>query len=305
MARPIILIATLFLVALAAGCSEQATEQVQQETKKPVVYVSNYPLHYFVERIAADLVELQFPVAGDGDPAFWQPTAEEVASMQRADIILLNGATYEQWLPNVTLPSTKLVDTSRGFGDQLIASEETVTHSHGPEGEHEHEGTAFTTWLDLTLAVAQAEATLEALTGLLPEESAVLEDRFRLLKEDLLELDADFERVTLTAPDTSVVFSHPVYQYLQRRYKVKGTSVHWEPGIAPDSAMWKEYRHTLEHHPTSWMIWEGEPLPDVAEELRKLGVESVVFNPCGNRPDSGDFLSVMRENLGSLKRVFE
>jgi len=29
----------------------------------------------------------------------------------------------------------------------------------------------------------------------------------------------------------------------------------------------------------------------------------VVFNPCGNLPSSGDFLSVMRENIVSLQQL--
>ena len=37
--------------------------------------------------------------------------------------------------------------------------------------------------------------------------------------------------------------------------------------------------------------------------IRELGLESVVFNPCGNTPEQGDFLSVMRHNIGGIKRI--
>jgi zinc transport system substrate-binding protein len=52
------------------------------------------------------------------------------------------------------------------------------------------------------------------------------------------------------------------------------------------------------------MIWEGEPLQKSVAKLKEMGIESVVFDPCGNRPDSGDFISVMKANVGNLKRVF-
>jgi zinc transport system substrate-binding protein len=52
------------------------------------------------------------------------------------------------------------------------------------------------------------------------------------------------------------------------------------------------------------MIWEGEPAEKTVEQLRALGVESVVFDSCANRPATGDFLSVMRENVRSLEQVF-
>jgi zinc transport system substrate-binding protein len=36
-----------------------------------------------------------------------------------------------------------------------------------------------------------------------------------------------------------------------------------------------------------------------------MGVESIVFNPAANRPEAGDFLSVMRQNVKHLQRVFK
>jgi zinc transport system substrate-binding protein len=52
------------------------------------------------------------------------------------------------------------------------------------------------------------------------------------------------------------------------------------------------------------MIWEGEPTPEIVARLEELGVESVVFEPCGNTPDSGDYLSVMQANVRNLEQAF-
>jgi zinc transport system substrate-binding protein len=49
------------------------------------------------------------------------------------------------------------------------------------------------------------------------------------------------------------------------------------------------------------MLWEGPPLPEVEKRLLSSGIKAVVFNPCGNTPESGDFLSVMNKNLTNLK----
>jgi hypothetical protein len=35
-----------------------------------------------------------------------------------------------------------------------------------------------------------------------------------------------------------------------------------------------------------------------------MGVESIVFRPCGNRPASGNLLSVMLDNVIALERAF-
>jgi zinc transport system substrate-binding protein len=48
------------------------------------------------------------------------------------------------------------------------------------------------------------------------------------------------------------------------------------------------------------MIWEDQPLPEVVTRLGEMGIRSLVFRPCGNRPASGDFFSIMAESVLSL-----
>ena len=134
-------------------------------TREPVVvYVTNYPLKYFAERIGGEQVEVHFPAPPDEDPAYWMPDPETISKYQQADLILLNGAGYEKWVDAVSLPKSKLCHTSAEFASDYIALEDAGTHSHGPEGEHAHGGTAFTTWLDPTLAVKQADAIRASLS---------------------------------------------------------------------------------------------------------------------------------------------
>ena len=52
------------------------------------------------------------------------------------------------------------------------------------------------------------------------------------------------------------------------------------------------------------MLWEAEPASESVERLRNLGVESIVFDPCGNLPGEGDFLSVMLKNAVNLEDVY-
>ena len=102
-----------------------------------------------------------------------------------------------------------------------------------------------------------------------------------------------------------LVASHPVYQYFARRYGLNLKSVMWEPEEMPTAEQLKEVENSLEAHPAKWMIWEGEPNPESVKKLEKLGVRSIVFDPCGNTPEEGDFLTVMQENVTNLRIAFE
>lgn len=295
----------LVVVIVLGGCSEKREEVNETGTKTPMVCVSNHPLKYFVERIASSDVEVHFPVPAEDDPAYWKPNSEDILALQKADLIILNGATHEPWLENVSLSQLKLVDTSADFRDRLIPSKEVTTHSHGMEGEHEHTGTAFTTWLNLKLAISQAGKAKDALVARWPQNKERFEARFTDLSQDLSTLDAEIKGIVAGNPNLAVLFSHPVYQYFEAGYGINGRSVHWEPGEMPDDAMLTNLTGLLKRHPAKWMIWEGHPNPEIVNKLKDLGLESAVFEPCGNTPDKGDFLSIMQQNIKELKRVYK
>ena len=269
------------------------------------VYTVNYPLHYFAERIGGGHVSVVFPAPADVDPAFWAPDVETIASFQGADMILLNGATYAKWLKTASLPGSRSIDTSQEFEADFIAVADTGTHSHGPEGEHSHGGTAFTTWLDFRQAIQQAQAIREALSRQLPAHRDSFAARYTELERDLLDLDGELQAIAELAPARPLLASHPVYQYLARRYGLNLESVMWEPDALPDDGQWRELRSVLEGHAAGWMLWESQPLSASVERLEALGVRSLVFDPCGNRPEKGDFLSVMRENATQLRRALQ
>jgi hypothetical protein len=48
-------------------------------------------------------------------------------------------------------------------------------------------------------------------------------------------------------------------------------------------------------------IWEEAPLAGTKVTLEEKGMQSIGFDPCGNRPDEGDSLSMMRANMQGLE----
>jgi zinc transport system substrate-binding protein len=249
-------------------------------------------------------VDSVFPAPPDEDPAFWQPTDTVIGWFQDADIILMNGASYSKWAEKASLPAAKLVDTSAGFKADLIEVKDAVTHSHGPGGDHSHGGVAFTTWIDFAQASAQASAVRVALGKVLPQASAKLDAALKALTDDLGALDTRMKAVGSRMKNAPVVASHPVYQYLARRYGMNLKAVLWEPETVPDDKAIAELKAILASHPAKWMIWEGEPAKESVEKLSALGVASLVFDPCGNAPEDGDFISVMKSNVAALEKAF-
>lgn len=302
--KKVIAILWLGLLAVGCGAEKKAEPSVRDEGRLNVAAV-NYPLAYFAGRIGGDLVDVLYPVPGEVDPAFWNPSAEDVGTFQAADLVLLNGATYAKWLPKVTLSASKMLNTSATFAGLYIAIEDAETHVHGLSGEHAHTGTAFTTWLDFIQAAAQAEAIRAGFTASRPQHAATFAANFATLEMELMDLDRQLTALAAEIGGRPVVASHPVYQYLARRYDLNLKAVKWEPLIVPAESLWRELAEMLATHSAGWMIWEAKPETASVGRLEEMGVQSLVFDPCQNKPVTGDYMSVMRANVKALGAAYQ
>ena len=293
--RFILLVSVWMLILPSQGYAEEKFD----------IYTVNYPLAYFAERIGGEYINVVFPAPPDDDPAFWTPDEATVRKYQQADLIILNGADYAKWTKKVSLPLLRTIDTSRSFRDKLLHIETTTTHSHGPGGDHSHGGTAFTTWLDFSQAAQQAEVIMKSLIRKVPQHKQIFTDNFANLETDLLQLDERLKAITVHKGRQPLIASHPIYQYLARRYNLNLKMMMWEPDADPGRAEWQALELQLIEHPAQWMLWESKPLEESVNLLKGMGVNSTIFAPCFSRPQQGNFLSVMQQNVMNIEKIFE
>jgi zinc transport system substrate-binding protein len=259
----------------------------------------NYPLAYFAERLGGDLIEVVYPIPADRDPAFWRPGIADIAAYQQADVIALNGAGYADWVAKASLPRAATVDTSAGFAQELIATE-TITHSHGEDGDHSHTGTANHTWLDFDLAAAQAEALAERMTRRMPELSSAINSNLKDLQANLDELDRRATEVTRDLTDAVFIASHPRYQYFARAYGLTIESLEWEAAAAPTEDQLVALDALMSETGASLFIWEAEPPAEARAAVAERGLTDIVFPTGARKPEETDFILQMNAVLDEL-----
>jgi len=307
--RPVLTRAVVMMAALAVmalGCSKKANPNPAWDSKHPdrfSIYTVNYPLRYFAERMAPADARVVLPVPRGVDPAFWKPSADAVQEYQAASLILLNGAGYAGWTSYATLPQARMVVTADGCRDAYLRTQQGVQHQHGPEGAHAHGVLAFTTWLDLRLAACQSGRIRDALIERMPTAKAGVSVEFKTLERDLLDLDERLRIVGNALGGQPLLASHPVYQYLADAYGLSIQSLHLEPDQALSEDDWKEVDAVLKQYRHEWMLWESPPLAATEAGLLERGVTAIVFDPGGQSPSGGDFLSVMKDNVARLECV--
>lgn len=280
-----------FLAVFAASAVSAA--------EKPVVAAVNYPLAYFAERLGGDAIEVLFPVPADRDPAFWRPSLADIAAIQQADLIALNGAGYAAWTTKASLPRSRIVDTSAAFKAKFVRTE-TVTHSHGADGEHSHEGVASHTWLDFSLAARQAETLAAAMKRRLPDLAARIEAEASTLAQDLAALDQAAREAASALGDAPLIVTHPRYQYFAAAYGLDIHSLEWEAGEAPTEAQWDELAALAGETGARILIWEAEPPAASRDRAAAIGFRDAVMPPLARLPNDGDFLTAMRASFDDL-----
>jgi len=235
------------------------------------VYTTFYPTTFFAETIAMGKVPVTNLCPEDEDPIFWVPDRQALQVYQQADLIVTNGAGFEKWLGKVSLPA-----------------------------EH--------TWVDPVSALSQAETIYHAMVERFPEHRRSFDEGFAALKTMLEDLDRQFGE--LRGVSTPVLCSHPAYNYIARRYEWNIRNLDLDPETRLTDEQLSDIRELLETFPAETLVWEGEPTPEVSEQVaQELGLVSVVFSPCellsAEERDNGvDYMDVMNRNVEVMKKVF-
>ncbi|MEL7117457.1 MAG: metal ABC transporter substrate-binding protein [Pseudomonadota bacterium] len=266
---------------------------------KPRVMAVNYALAYMAERLLGTEAEVTFPVPDGTDPSFWRPSISDISAIQSADLVLLNGAAFATWVDRVSLPRSRVVNTTSAIKDAYIVTE-SITHSHGDGGEHSHEGLASYTWLDPTLAVAQAEAIAGAIAArnLAPVEEVYA--RLTELSTELETLDTAARDALAAVQDTVIVATHPRYQYLARAFGLTVVSLEWEAGTAPNADELAELASLVAETSAAVLMWEANPPTDALAATEDLGLANVIFPPLATPVADATFIDAFQASIAAL-----
>lgn len=293
--RKVLLISVLTIVAVA-------------EDERPLnVYTTFYPLTYFTQQIGGTYVKVTNPLPENEDGAFWVSPREVVKLYHAADLIVMNGSNYEQGFEKVSLPESKVINTTAFLKGNEVILDDPVTHSHGGAGAHTHQGVDGHTWVDPRTAKRQAQAIAEALSERRPALAAEFKANLEKLNGQFDELDRMMrEKVMPLAEGKQLVAAHPAYNYLARTYKFNVKSFHLDPGEALGKEELDRIEKYLKEHPAAVILWENEPKAENAKLMMdKFKLKSVVFSPCEalDKEDAKvgkDYFDVMKRNIINL-----
>ena len=296
------------LIGFISGCDFPAnkgnTKSQTEATARPIVYATSFVVAHFARELSGDNIELQLVIPETSNSIDWKPALEDVRRIQSADLLLLNGAGYEPWLQTLSLPKSRLVHTSAGYTDQLIAMQNSVTHQHGPKGSDAGGPKVWATWLDPELATAQLRVIEGRLIRLKPDSASSIAANAALLANQLDKLNTHVQQLQKQTAklQVTVIADGPFYNYLIRRlgWKLHPASTPNTPMTSatnskdpsPDSSLTLCFVNRVENSPNSSTL---------QQTMKSAGVPIVEIDLCESLPAGFD--SCVQAFESNLKRI--
>lgn len=276
------------------------------------VYTTFYPLTHFSQVIGGARVHVVNPLPETEDGAFWVPPRDTIKKYHAADLIVMNGSNYEQGFGKVSLPESKVVNTTGFLKGNEVIFDDPITHAHGAAGTHTHQGIDGHTWVDPRTAQKQAHAIYDALCEKRPTYAAEFKTNLAKLDAQFDELDRLVQATLVPAAQGKQIFaSHPAYNYLARAYKLNIKSFHIDPNETPAKDELERIGKFIQDHPGTVILWEDTPKPENKKLVNeKFKLTSVVFSPCESldkedAKSGRNFFDVMKRNIESLAAVLK
>jgi zinc transport system substrate-binding protein len=296
----------LLLVALgvAPGCGAAdptITDDATVEEAPPLrVRTTSFPADFLVARIAGERVDRIHLLPAGEDAPFWQPSAELVASLTDADLIVANGAGFERWMATATLPGSRVVDSSAGL--ELIEIE-ARTHSHGARSEHSHAGIDPHTWSDPIVYLQQARTVHDALVAADPDGAEAYGAGLSALAGELEALDVAFQPILSQLKARPLAASHPAFNYLARRYGLSLRSFDFDPEEPPGAEALARFEGWADGQEVPVLLWEAPPAEAVVavfgDPVRHVFVSPLEQPVAGNY----DYIAQARANLRTFDEL--
>jgi len=210
-------------VAIVSSLTLTSLLQHSEEDDRTSVVATFYPLAYLAESIGGERVSVKTLIPQNTEVHSWEPSTTDIIEVDRADIVVFNGAGLEPWFEDEILPALDtegklIVDTTAGL--DLIPS-------NGESSYDPH------TWLSPCMARLQAESIYDALVCADPGNASYFGERWAQLSGQLEALDESYLELLSAKNKSDIFVGHAAYGYLAQRY---GFEQHGIIGLAADES---------------------------------------------------------------------
>jgi len=252
------------------------------------------------ENIIGDKYDVGLIVPIGGDPHLYEPTPGDARKVVEADLILMNGLTFEGWI-------NELVSNS-GTKAPVATLTENITPISSTEYNNSSDPHA---WMSAKNGLVYAANIFNAIVKLDPTNAAYYQERYRTYRAKILATHNDIIASIASIPEKNrfLITSHDAFAYYGKEYDIQvegilGTSTEAD---AQTSDMVR-VSALIENNNIPAIFVESTVNPKLIEQLaadRKVKVGGSLFaDSLGEPGGPGDtYLKMLKYNTGVIVRA--
>ncbi len=209
----------IFAVGIFSACGEGNIST--SNTDKINVICTVAPVFDWVLEIAGDLSDnFEVTLLSNGtDIHGFQPSARDIAEIQKCDILITVGGASDIWIDNIEgldkVSKVKLFDLLPK-AELLISSSEPHHHTKHQDDEYDEH-----IWLSLKYAQMQVDGICDALCKVDPQNGIIYKKNAADYCEKLRELDKKYMKAAGNSPSKTVIFADRFpFAYMMRDYDI-------------------------------------------------------------------------------------
>jgi zinc/manganese transport system substrate-binding protein len=304
---------------LAAGCGDDgdADDTASEGTsgsELPAVVVTTNILGDVVSNLLGDAADVETIMPTGADPHEFQPSAQQVDAMREADVLVVNGADFEEGLLDTIEAAEEdgvavcvaidSVETIEFTEDEDEHADEVEEEAHADEEEPHAEGVDPHFFTDPARMAVAAEGLTDCIVDAVPaldtDEVRSSADAYVAQLEDL---DADVEATLAAIPEENrvLITNHEVFGYFADRYgfEVAGAILPLSTQAEADAEALAELAELIEAEGVP-VVFADTSAPDqladaLAAEIGDVQVEALFSESLG--PDGGEtYIEMMTTN---------
>ncbi|MEE1282013.1 MAG: metal ABC transporter substrate-binding protein [Acutalibacteraceae bacterium] len=305
--KTILFLVFLLLVITFTGC----TSSEKTDNGKINIVSTIFPQYDFAREIVGDRANLKMLIQPGGESHTYEPTPQDIISIQEADVFLYIGGKNDAWVDDILksidtteIQIVKLIDCV-----ELTCVGETEEHNHSHSDEHSNEFDEHI-WTSPMNAKKMVEAISKAICNADPENSDYYNDNTAEYCVKLVDLDTKIRNVVSNAKRTELIFGDrfPLI-YFTKEYGLiyhsafPGCSSETEPSASTIALL----SDKVEQKDIPVILKIELSNSTVADTIAsETSTEVLTFYSCHNLSktqfDNGEnYISMMTENLETLK----
>lgn len=304
---------------MAVACS--STEPVDQASSQKLQVVTTIlTTTLFTKAVAGDCAQVSSLLPAGADSHAHQARPQDVASLGKAQVLVINGLGMESFLEPVLkgAENKELITIDSSSGINPLAMQEKDDHGHGHD-HHDHghahgdgeEAVNPHVWLDPTLAAKQVETIRDGLMKADPSCADGYRNRADAYITKLQQLDSELAAELAPFQGRTVVSFHEALPYFTRRYGLSDEALVTLPEDQPSPADVQRINQVLKANNIAGVLTEPGGGSAALQSLAKdLTLRLEVFDPLELVPEASKrtpelYIEVMRRNGEAVKATMK